>query len=430
MRTAVTNVRVFDGQSLTQPQTVVIEGEFIGEDAQGAHVIDGEGGVLLPGLIDAHIHLQTEDDLHAMAAYGITTGLDMATWPSAKMNGLRARKGLTDIRSAGLPATCAGSIHSRLLPLPQEALLTGPQDAERFVRERISEGSDFIKLIVDIPGPNQDTLDALATAAHRHQKLVVAHASSFIPFAMAQDAKADIITHAPCDKPLDEDAVKLMVSENRISVPTLTMMEGITKRLSWGVIGRLLLQPSLCLAIMRAKRKNPYGGGQTFEHARDSVTAMYRAGVPILAGTDANSEKNSPFVIKHGDSLHYELELLVRAGLSNIDALRAATELPAKHFGLTDRGVIEVGNERIWFLYLKTLFRTFERHVRFCESGVAVKSSSYHNTCLQSNYLSLKSMSQDGGIALLDLVVACHYFDRIEVPMAQMIHEYCIFRKP
>ena len=339
----MTNVRVFDGQGFTEPQTIVIDGELIGEYAEGAHVIDGEGGFLLPGLIDAHIHLQTENDLFAMAAFGITTGLDMATWPAAKLDSLRAREGLTDIRSAGLPATCPGSIHSRLLPLPQEALLTGPQDAEKFVQNRVSEGSDFIKLIVDLPGPDQDTLNALATAAHQHRKLVVAHASSFVAFAMAQDAKADVITHAPRDKTLDEDAVRRMLAESRISVPTLTMMEGVTKPPSWGTIGRLLLRPSLFWAIMQAKRKNPHGGGQKYEHARDSVTAMYRAGVPILAGTDANSEKGSPFSIKHGDSLHHELKLLVDAGLSNVDALRAATSLPAQHFGLTDRGVIEVG---------------------------------------------------------------------------------------
>lgn len=70
---------------------------------------------------------------------------------------------------------------------------------------------------------------------------------------------------------------------------------------------------------------------------------MYRAGVPILAETDANAEAGLPFQVKHGEALHHELELLVDAGLSTVDALRAATSLPAKHFGLHDRGVIQVG---------------------------------------------------------------------------------------
>ncbi len=50
-----------------------------------------------------------------------------------------------------------------------------------------------------------------------------------------------------------------------------------------------------------------------------------------------------PGNVMHGDSMHHELELLVDAGLSNLEALQAATSLPAQHFGLIDRGVIEVG---------------------------------------------------------------------------------------
>lgn len=70
---------------------------------------------------------------------------------------------------------------------------------------------------------------------------------------------------------------------------------------------------------------------------------MHRAGVTILAGTDAHKEASSPFTVKHGDSLHHQFELLVDAGLSPREVLQAATWLPARHFGLADRGVIEVG---------------------------------------------------------------------------------------
>ena len=65
--------------------------------------------------------------------------------------------------------------------------------------------------------------------------------------------------------------------------------------------------------------------------------------MPILAGTDANAEAGVPARISHGRSLHHELELLVDAGLTTVDALRAATSRPARYFGLGDRGVIEPG---------------------------------------------------------------------------------------
>lgn len=70
---------------------------------------------------------------------------------------------------------------------------------------------------------------------------------------------------------------------------------------------------------------------------------MYEAGVPILAGTDANSHPATPCQAPHYESMHPELELLVAAGLSNSESFRAATCLPAKYFGLNNRGVIEPG---------------------------------------------------------------------------------------
>lgn len=108
-----------------------------------------------------------------------------------------------------------------------------------------------------------------------------------------------------------------MLAQESFAVPTLTMMEGVVNNL-----------------------KRP---GISYAAARDSVKAMHEIGVPILAGTDSNMAPGVPANVVHGESMHHELELLVDAGLSNIEALQAATSLPAKHFGLNDRGIIEVG---------------------------------------------------------------------------------------
>ena len=103
-KVALTNVRVFDGRQLQPPGTVVIDGARIGTDPAGAEVIDGDGGVLLPGLIDAHVHLTDRDTLGRLAVAGVTTALDMACGPPALVDSLRGVAGLTDIRSAGTPA--------------------------------------------------------------------------------------------------------------------------------------------------------------------------------------------------------------------------------------------------------------------------------------------------------------------------------------
>ena len=341
---AISNVRVFDGQDIGTPTTVIVEKGIISQDADGAEIVDGRGGILLPGFIDAHIHLNTQHELRVMAKHGITTALDMATWPPSKINDLRGFGSVTDFRSPGVLATSPGSIHSIVLPIPRKDLVSTPEDGVTFVQDRVAEGADYIKMVVDIPGPDQATLNSIVAEAHKQGKLVVAHATALATFEMVQDAGADVITHAPLDKVLDHEACSRMLKENRISVPTLTMMEAMTRPMSWTSILRMFLRPFLLWKIVQARQKAPSGAGEkSYHNARDSVTALHRTGVPILAGTDAHEEPTSPVSVPHGDSLHRELELLVDAGLTSVEALQAATSLPAKYFGLTDRGVIESG---------------------------------------------------------------------------------------
>jgi imidazolonepropionase-like amidohydrolase len=187
----------------------------------------------------------------------------------------------------------------------------------------------------------------VVVAAHRRNKLVVAHALAILPFCMTLDAGADVLTHAPRDprdEALDEGLVACMAAERRVAIPTLTIMEAVSRPLGLAALTKLLLRPMLLYKIVRATRNNPQAGAeQKYGNARDSVAAMYCAGVPILAGTDCHEEPTSPFLVKRSESLHRELELLVDASVSNLNAIRAATSLPAHHFGLDDRRVIEVG---------------------------------------------------------------------------------------
>ena len=75
-----------------------------------------------------------------------------------------------------------------------------------------------------------------------------------------------------------------------------------------------------------------------FEAALATVAELHAAGVELMAGSDAPNPGTA-----HGASLHHELELLVRAGLTPTEALRAATTTPARRFGLSDRGRIAPG---------------------------------------------------------------------------------------
>lgn len=316
MTIAVRNVRVFDGDRVLDPGTVVIDGGRIGETRSGAEVVDGGGGVLLPGLVDAHVHLAGADDLARLAGWGITTALDMACWPPSRVDSLRGRA--PDIRSAGIPAIGPGGNHARLLGVPAEGILTAPDQAELFVAKRVAEGSDYVKVVIEGDLLDQATIDGVVRAARAHEKLSVAHASSVAAYRMAVRAGADIVTHVPRDGVVDEATVARMAEAGQVAVPTLTMMRAVIKQAG--------------------------PPGDDYSYSRDSVTALHAAGVPILAGTDAISGPGPlPNPVTHGGSLHRELSLLVDAGLSPTEALRAAMSLPARHFGLGDRGAVSAG---------------------------------------------------------------------------------------
>jgi imidazolonepropionase-like amidohydrolase len=317
IRTALTNVRVFDGTGLTEPTTVVVDDNVIGSaTATVDDSVDYGGATLLPGLIDAHVHLIFPEDLVHLAEHGITTALDMACWPEERVDSFRGR--VPDIRSAGVPAIGPGGNHARMPGMPTQAILIDPSQAKGFVATRVAEGADYIKVVIEGDLLSQATIDAVVAEAKAHGKLTVAHASSLDAYRRAVRAGADIITHAPRDGVLDPDTVAAMVDQGQVAVPTLVMMK----------------------AVCEAMRLP----GEDYAHSRDSVAALHAAGVPVLAGTDAFSGPAPiPNPVTHGSSLHEELALLGDAGLSEIEALRAATVLPARHFGLPDRGTVQPG---------------------------------------------------------------------------------------
>ena len=203
------------------------------------------------------------------------------------VNELRGLKGLTDIRSGGKPAVAPGSTHARMLHAPPESQVAGPDQATDFVRDWIAEGADYIKIITDRDGFDQPTLNAIVAAAHDRGKLTIAHAATFADIAMAQEAQIDVVTHAPLDKALDKAAVARM----RQRAPHFRAHADDDGR----------------------HHRTGRPPGSTYAPARATVTAFYEAGVPILAGTDANHANGAPAVIRHGESLHHELELLVGA---------------------------------------------------------------------------------------------------------------------
>lgn len=315
-RIAIENVRVFDGNELTAPTTVVIDGTRIGADADGAEVVDGQGGTLLPGLIDAHVHITNPQELAQLASWGVTTGLDMACWPTDRVASLRAVTGFADFRTAGLPAIGPGGPHSCIPNMPTGAIINTAADARAHVEARMTEEVDYIKGIAEAPGaggPPLEALSALVSAAREYGKKSVIHAASAGAYDIAVQAGADFITHLPIDGPVNPESLTAMKNAGQTAVPTTTMMSGI-------LAGRAPIDGVLA-----------------------NLRAVADSGIAILAGTDSNAQQGVPAQIRHGSSLHEEFGLMSRAGMRPLDILRSATILSAEAFGLTDRGTIAVG---------------------------------------------------------------------------------------
>jgi imidazolonepropionase-like amidohydrolase len=177
----LTNVRVFDGTQILLPTTVNVRDGLISSvgmtgkalEDNNSTIIDAKNGILLPGLIDCHIHLHGPENLKQLAQNGVTTGLDMASFSPALISALHTLAdagGLTDIRTPGIPACAPASGHSHIPGFPINELVATPDDAARFVKARMDEGADYIKVIADEPGFDQQTLNALVVRANRSNR--------------------------------------------------------------------------------------------------------------------------------------------------------------------------------------------------------------------------------------------------------------------
>lgn len=350
------NVRLFDGQAVHEQTHVLIsDGHVaaIGSDIDApasAAVVDGSGHTLMPGMIDSHVHA-FGPVLRSALVLGVTTELDMFTVPqgAAQLKAEQERGeglGRADLFSAGYLVTSPGGHGTEYgIEIPT---LTGPENAAEFVKARVDEGSDYIKIVVDggSIGRQFTTLDrpttkAVIEAAHANDRLAVVHVARIVDAAAVAEDGADGIVHVFYDEPADQAIVDLYVDRDVFVVPTLSVLESV----SGGEGPRMLaedtrLLPYLAPADIQNLTTGFPGGGREhiLRNGLASVGALHAAGVRILAGTDSPNPGTA-----HGASMHRELELLVLAGLSPAEALAAATSVPAAAFDLPDRGRIDVG---------------------------------------------------------------------------------------
>ncbi|QKX61589.1 uncharacterized protein TRUGW13939_08741 [Talaromyces rugulosus] len=323
---AIENVRVFDGFKLEHPRRVIIDRGYISDDPSGIEeVVEGNGKVLIPGLMDSHLHATSVSALEELSSYGVTTAFNMNCYNYTACDILRDQPGLTSAFFAGIPAVGPGSNHERLLRLPDSLLVNSSSQAPEFVSWAFGNNSDYYKIISEPDGCDQGIQNALVEAAHRRGKKAMTHSSYLEYFKMAVKSGSDGLQHTVADGLVPESTIQQIRAQGQYVTPTLTIFYQSLKNAS--TIEFLTGEPTT---------------NQTVGNGTMNTAAMHKAGVPLLAGTDAIGVI-PPIDTPFGLSLHWELEHLVEIGMTPAEALRAATIVPAFWHGHEDRGAILPG---------------------------------------------------------------------------------------
>jgi imidazolonepropionase-like amidohydrolase len=356
----LTNARVVDatGASPREAAAVLLEQGRIARvgaasDAapEGATVVDLGGRTLLPGLIDAHVHVTAFDlpsqlkgeervapevkhhfvaaGLSAMLRMGITTLRDVGAFGDDLLHARRAiRLGALvgpRVLACGriISATSPGGAH--FVDMYREA--DGPDEMRKATREQIRRGADFVKLMttgarsvaLEDPRPAQVTRAEVATVveeAHRMGFRVAAHCEGLDGTRLAIEEGVDTIEHG-LELHHAPELLHALAESGRILVPTLSCFFDLSETHA------CLWAPAL---VEQAKRQR--------EDAHRTVGAARAAGVRMAMGFDS---------MPHGQSA-LELVRMHDAGLTAMEAIVAATAVAADACGLGDElGAVQPG---------------------------------------------------------------------------------------
>ena len=200
VKTVLANVHVFNGKGFgPETSVVILYGPVSNANAMGGVIVDGNGGYLIPGLIDSHCHVTNCSYLTTLRQYGVTTVFDMGSYPYSTISACKGVDGVTDLFGSGAAATVNGTIISKFPGFPTDSFVSNPAAGVKFVQNRVQEGADYIKVFLDPLGPDVPTVAAIVQAAHSAGKLVISHAPSYGDYSVAEAARVDIPTHAPLD---------------------------------------------------------------------------------------------------------------------------------------------------------------------------------------------------------------------------------------
>ena len=325
-----------------------------------ANVVDLTTKTLLPGLIDLHVHLTGDpggdfrDEAVDPDEWGVVMGVKNAALTvkagfttvreagSAQNTAFVLRRGTAEGKIAGPRIVAAGPAlsivggHGDVTGFRKDVLAaldggytcTGPLECAEKVRKASRLGADVIKItatggVLSQQGRGLEAhftaeeMTSIANTAHSLGLKVMAHAHGARGIEAASAAGIDTIDHGTF---ADDAALKVMKAKGTMLVPTLMALEGVRERLGKGIY-----TPTV---EVKARQAVATAGRQ--------VTRAKAMGVTVAFGTDAG-------VFDHGKNAG-EFALMVKAGMTNREALASATTIAATALGMeSEIGKIAVG---------------------------------------------------------------------------------------
>lgn len=276
---------VFNGKKIIGSTTLILNnGKIINEiTIKEKDNYDDIKYFITPGLIDAHTHITSDDEVDQMISNGIVGAYDVAA--SKKQ---------------------ANSNNKFKMNTATTTIMPGISNGNSTVESLIEQGADYIKVMIDMPKViggeliDKKVLEDIVSTSHKNNKKVEAHITTMKAAELAVEIGVDILVHVPIGEKLSENLVKKIKDKNISVIPTLVMM--------------------------KAFAESPFYGfdKDDYKDAEETVRLLKKYNVPILVGTDANDSFLTPN-IEYGTSMYKEMELLKKAGLSSIEILQGAT---------------------------------------------------------------------------------------------------------
>jgi len=331
-----------------------------------ATIVNAKGKTILPGLWDMHAHFEQVEWGPIYLAAGVTTVRDCGNefeFITAVRDALRDGHGL------GPRLLLAGVVDGSGPAAIGVQRVDNAQQADEWVKRYHDAGFQQMKIYSSVTA---DNVAAVAADAHRLGMTVTGHIPQGMNAFQGVEAGMDQINHIdfiaammkldgkPAEKPTRmqrmqataalelnspkaREAVEFLKAHHTVVDPTLALMELFTAAPNHPVEtfepGVKKIAPELAAQFTDSGDSPEMieAGRKVFSKYLEIIGALHRAGVPVVAGTDQAVP---------GHSLHREIELYVEAGLTPLEAIQAATIMPARAMGLDkESGTVEVGKK-------------------------------------------------------------------------------------